>query len=118
MVDPRELRALAKRCEDVGDLPGHLRPAELQLIDRAIRELGLIEEQRSFRFYTRDLSSIKLLVPDGHKWSLFSDGWAGCANEPGEEIPAAHIEAQTPELALLAAVLYALAALLEGSADD
>lgn len=113
MTDSREIRALAKRCEGVGDLPAHLQPIELQAIDRAIRDLGLVDETRAFMFYTRDLSATKKLIPAGHAWSLFSDGTAGCGPEEGEDMPIADVSAQTPELALCAAALIGHARLIE-----
>lgn len=117
MTTPAELRALADRCKAAGSLPEHLRDAELQLIDRAIRDLELVEEGRGFRFYTRDLSKVKLLVPQGYEWAAgVEDGSAfACVHPPDIYLPLS--ECLTPELSLCAAALEAQARVLEAQSE-
>lgn len=110
-----EIRALVRRCEGVDYLPEGLQDTELQQIERAIRELELIDETREFRHYARDLAAAKLLVPPGHAWSLYSDGCAGCEPYDDEDLPTTSVECMTPELGLCAAALEAQAALLDES---
>jgi len=64
--------------------------------------------------YTTSLDDAMTLVPEGYGWSLYSDGYAGCAPYDPEQQPDGVKCGETPALALCAAALRSRASVGKG----